>query len=88
MDIVFSKKADEALVDIYDYIGIENHNPSNAEKDIHKIINGVTPLATSPKLGRALNCTTRFLVIGKYVVVYQIKKHHIFIVSIYTAGKN
>lgn len=88
MDIIFSEKADAELVNIYDYIGIQNNNPQRAEQEIRKIIDKVALLATSPKLGRVLNQTARFLVIDKYVAVCKIKAHHILITAIYTAGQN
>lgn len=88
MNIVFSEQADKALVNIYDYIGIQNDNPRSAEREIRKIIDKLALLATSPKLGRVLNQTTRFLVVDKYIVVYKIKAEHIFIAAIYTAGQN
>ncbi|MBS9783011.1 MAG: type II toxin-antitoxin system RelE/ParE family toxin [Pasteurella sp.] len=90
MKIIFSNKANNTLVDIFEYIATE-YNMESAERIVNEIIDGTIILEQFPKIGRIFKGENiRFLMIGKYVAVYyiDIKNDHIIITEIYTAGQN
>lgn len=90
MKIIFSTKANDTLTDIFAYIATE-YNIESAERIVNEIVDGTIILERFPKLGRVFKGENiRFLVIGKYVVVYHINLNDniILITEVYTASQN
>ncbi len=50
MKVIFSKNADQKLLQIYHYIAIENHSPESAEKLIFDIREKTKMLTENPKI--------------------------------------
>lgn len=89
MPVVFSKAADDKLLQIYHYIAIENHAPENAEKLMTAIREEVEILADMPRIGRILlDDLTRFIVVKNHVLVYEIHPDKILITQLFGAGEN
>lgn len=88
MKVTFSKKANETLSDIFEYIATE-YNIESADRIVGEIIEGTLILKQFPKIGKIFKGeSNRFLVLGKYVAVYHLNDERILITEIYTAGQN
>lgn len=77
--LVFSEYADDDLNEIHDYISQILKEPIIAERLILKIEREISILKTSPYISREIRAKRqrepcRRLVIGNYIVLYQIKE--------------
>ena len=79
--VEWSRWSLRSLFDIYDYIAFEN--PEAAARVVDRIRSTAKLLETQPLLGR----TSRFrnrreLIVDQYVVTYQIRREHIWILAV------
>ncbi len=89
MKVIFSKNADQKLLQIYYYIAIENHSPESAEKLIFDIREKTKILAENPKIWTIFTDeNTRFIVARNHVILYKIKGNQVIISQIFWAGEN
>lgn len=90
MSVYFSIEAEQALIDIYHYIAIENHAPKNAAAFLANLrIETVDLLSHSPKAGRVYRDNIRFIVWRNYTVTYIIHDNDdVIIADIFSPGQN
>lgn len=91
MKVNFLDTAEQDLIEIYRYIGIENQSPENAEKLIYELEHRtVFLLSDFPEAGRRIDDkeNIRFIVVKNYSVVYKIVNNQIFVMNFYRAGRN
>ena len=92
MKIVVSPEALNELRGIKEYISVNLTNPTSAERITDKIIDTIGRLAESPELGPSLDpkvefhTDLRYLVVGKYIVVYQARKEKKHVARIFYGG--
>lgn len=80
-EVVLSEKAEIHLESIYNWI-ILNH-PANAKKVKDKLISSMMSLSVFPKRGvRYRQTDYRFLISGKFKIVYAIEKNQVIILAI------
>ncbi len=88
MEIIFSEAANRDLDNIYQYIS-ENFGNTLAKKVVDEFFSKIGLLTEQPQMGTFFDSPhTRFIVIKKNVVVYNIHDNHIIITRIYTKGKD
>lgn len=88
MKIWMSPEAEQDLVEIFEYIFIDN--PAAAKSILDSIENEVNHLASHPHLGRAGRVPrTRELILSSapYVIPYQVRKGRLEILRIYHASR-
>lgn len=89
MKVVFSKEVDYKLLQIHNYIALEQKAPENAEKLIKSIREEIKILENMPRMGRIFtDDLTRFFVIKNHTFVYEIRPEEIFITQVFGAGEN
>lgn len=88
--VTFSRVAEEKLTDIYYYIETELDGSEDAYRHIDKATQtALQMLVESPKIGRRFKGeNVRFIVLNRYVFLYEIMPNAIVIADIYTAGEN
>lgn len=85
MKIKYSPYSLDNLQEIGDYIATELHNKTAAARILREIREKVSLLSQFPELGTKVDafgglfCNKRFLVVEKYIVVYEITADAIFI---------
>lgn len=89
MAVYFSDTAEQDLVDIYYYIGIENHAPEQADKFLKELRETVIgQLSIFPLSGVLHRDNIRFMVFKRYVITYQVIREDVIIAEIYSQGRN
>ncbi len=87
--IIYSKQAKNSLVQIYRYIAVEQQAPDNANRFINQLQEKTCALLSQhPKAGRLWKKDTRFIVVKRYVVLYEILADTVLILDIIVPGKN
>ncbi len=88
MKVIYANEAKKDLKNLYDYI-VKNSTHATANKVVDLIIKDVLLLEQMPRIGTKLKGENiRFLVVKKYVVVYEIREEIILIANIYSKGQN
>jgi len=93
MKIVWTIKASEDLVEIYNYLAAHT-SPENAKKFIKKIMRRVLGLQFMPYLGAVeprltkLKRDYRRLIVKPYKIIYDVRKEKIYIHRIFDSRQN
>ncbi len=89
MRIIWTKKAVRDLVDIGEYIALDN--PVKARELIRKFVGRVKQAANFPQSGRVVpelrDRTIRELIEGHYRIVYKVQKNSISIIQVFEGHK-
>lgn len=91
MKVIFLPAAEQALVEIYHYIAVENHAPDSAAELLTELQETTLKmLSHSPEIGRRIDdeLNIRFIVVRNYSIVYTVEKEHVAVMNIYRAGRN
>lgn len=87
--VTYAKQARQSLVEIYRYIAIEQQSPENAdsfltylEKTVFEMLN------EQPKIGRLWQKNTRFIVVKRYVILYEVLTDGVLVLDVIAPGTN
>lgn len=92
--IRYSPLAQEDLLSIKEYIGVDLASPQAAKSTVGRITKRIRSLAAAPEIGTPLSaiCTVdsdyRFLVCGKYLVFYRYENGVALIVRVLYGGRD
>lgn len=87
--VSYSQQAKNSLINIYRYIAIEQQAPENADSFLNYLQETVfNSLSHTPKMGRLWRDNTRFLVVKRYVVLYEVFSDEVLIIDIIVPGTN
>ena len=96
--LIYTTRSHQDLDDIWDYISLDLQNPSSAERVLDRIMDTAEQLKLFPESGALLSSVTpldyelyqdeRFLVSGKYLILYHIVDHDIYIDRVLYGGRD
>ena len=92
LKIEYSPKSKDDLRGIFNYIAISLGNKEAARRVVNKIIDEIDRLSDSPEIGPSLvskvdiQTDLRYLVIEKFIVVYQLKKDRVNVARVFYGG--
>ena len=84
MTLIFSKAAVNDLVRLRDFIA--QHSPEAAQRIARRLRGAIERLVNAPQIGRPvanLPGEIRELIFGKYVVRYEVRQQHLYILRIW-----
>jgi plasmid stabilization system protein ParE len=83
MKLVFSRASVNDLVRLRDFIA--QHNPEAAHPVAQRLLGAIQNLVATPQIGRPvakMSGEIRELIFGKYVVRYEVRQGHLYILRI------
>lgn len=92
--IEFSPDALDDLGEINGYISQVLKNPESADRIVNSILDEIERLAESPELGEAfvsrfgIPTDLRYLVVGKYIVIYRNAGDRVRIIHVFYGKRN
>jgi plasmid stabilization system protein ParE len=89
MKLLFSKAAVNDLVRLREFIA--QHSPEAAQRVAQRLHGAIQNLVDTPQIGRPVADTAgeiRELVFGKYVVRYEVRRRHLYILRIWHGKEN
>ena len=89
MKLIFSKAAVHDLVRLRDFIA--QHSPETAQRVAQRLRGAIQRLVDTPQIGRPVANILgeiRELIFGKYVVRYEVRQRHLYILRIWRGKKD